>query len=272
MRRPFIASGLGVLALVGYVAVGHPGLWNGPPLTFSDVFSKYPAGLFTHAIDHNWTVRTGDWGASNHEDECYVAGAVTLNGQDLVITARRDPTPQSCQGRTTSYTSGRIDTQHHFSQAYGTFEARMKVPTAQGLWPAYWMLGDHGTWPANGEIDTMEHYATPGGTARTVSMTVHGPNGTENGYSHGINARASSSLSGWHTYGVVWTPKQISFQVDGDTKYTYSKSQLRKNERWVFNQPFYLLLNLAVGGAGGDPSAMPFPQRMEVAWVKAYAS
>jgi beta-glucanase (GH16 family) len=210
-------------------------------------------------------------GAHNGELECYTDGAsnVGLDGQgDLAITALSGS--GSCP-----YTSGRLQTNGLFQTQYGTLEASMQLPAGQGLWPAFWAMGSNRytvDWPYCGEIDVMENL---GQDPFTVYGSIHGPQGTlANGYGYTTSYRSPVSLaSGFHTYGVTWTPTSISYSVDGVRYVTYSPATLSSGQSWVFNQPFFLLLDLAVGGdwPGAPNSSTQFPATMLVDWVRVYS-
>ena len=226
-----------------------------------------------------WNVATGYWNAASQQLECYTNSPdnVRLDGHGhLSITALYAPGTQ-CGGSTLNYTSGRIDTNQKFSVQYGTIQIRMRMPTAQGMWPAFWSVGVNTAQvgdPNGGEIDAVEAIGSDSGTSK-VYGTLHGPDAGDPGYwSSGGTVIASSDLSQWHTYAISWQPGQISFLLDGLVYYTATSSSLPANDEWVFDsQPFYLILNLAVGGTWpGDPDASTtFPQLMNVAWVRVYS-
>ncbi|MFD5091836.1 family 16 glycosylhydrolase [Amycolatopsis thailandensis] len=240
--------------------------------TFTDDFNG-PAGA---GIDTSkWHFETGD-NVNNHERQWYTSGTnnAALDGQgNLVITAKKEnPGNYNCWYGRCEYTSARLSTQGQFTQTYGRFEARMKLPRGQGMWPAFWMLGaDIGNvgWPNSGEIDIMENV---GFEPNTVHGTIHGP-----GYSGagGIGAgyNGPNFSDDFHTYAVDWAPNQIKWYVDGNLYQTRTPADLNGN-RWVFDHPFYLILNLAVGGYWpGDPnSGTVFPQRLVVDYVHVNSS
>lgn len=236
-------------------------------LVWQDEFAG-PAGQSPDPA--KWTYDVGGWGWGNEQLEHNTARPenVSLDGQGhLRIIAREE----SYQGN--DYTSARIKTQGRFTQAYGRFEARIQLPVGQGLWPAFWMLGaDFGTvgWPDCGEIDVMEYR---GQIPRVVSGALHGP-----GYSGNTPLVGSYSLNGggfhedFHIFAIEWTGTTISWSVDGTTYMTKGVRDLPGGTRWVFDHPFFLLLNVAVGGTYvGDPNASTqFPQTMLVDYVRVY--
>ncbi|MEV0090927.1 family 16 glycosylhydrolase [Streptomyces sp. NPDC050738] len=244
-------------------------------VTFSDTFDG-PAGA---AVDGSkWQIETGD-NVNNHERQYYTAGNsnAALDGQGhLVITARKDnPGNYQCWYGRCEYTSARLNTSGKFTSTYGHVEARMKIPRGQGMWPAFWMLGsDIGQvgWPNSGEIDVMENV---GFEPSTVHGTIHGP-----GYSGSAGIGAGYTLPGgqafadaFHTFAVDWAPDSITWTVDGAVYQRRTPADLGGNQ-WVFNKPFFLILNLAVGGYWpGDPnSSTTFPQQLVVDQVQVSTS
>ena len=221
-----------------------------------------------------WVPEVGGHGWGNNELQFYrdeLANAHVEDGS-LVITAIAER--HSSGGVTRDYTSARLKTQGTFEQAYGRFEARLQVPHGQGIWPAFWMLGnDIGSvgWPACGEIDVMENI---GREPAIVHGTVHGP-----GYSGAAGIGASYSLpdgapfaEGFHLFAVEWEPQAIRWYVDGVLYQTLTPAGLPAGARWAFDHPFFMLLNVAVGGNWpGSPNATTtFPQRMLVDYVRVY--
>jgi len=178
-----------------------------------------------------------------------------------------------CGYGTCDITSGRITTRGSFSQTYGRFEARMRVPYGQGTWPAFWMLGDTAgqpNWPTSGEIDIMEEV---GSDPQTVDGTIHGPGFVDNGIERRTTLPGRAVLAdGFHTYGVEWSPSAITWTLDGKSYGTVHRATLTSTQRWVFDHGFYLLLNLAIGGAmPGPPDARtPFPSTLLVDSVRVY--
>jgi beta-glucanase (GH16 family) len=221
-----------------------------------------------------WTLETGGGGWGNQELEYYTArpqNAHIQNG-NLVIMVLQE-TYSGPDGVTRNYTSARMKTQKHFSQTYGRFEARLKVPFGQGIWPAFWMLGDdidQVDWPNCGEIDIMENI---GKEPATVHGTIHGP-----GYSGAGGVTAAFSLpSGrfaddFHVFAVEWEPNAIRFYVDDHLYATQTPAALPAGTKWVFDHPFFILLNVAVGGSfpGSPDQTSTYPQTMEVDYVRVY--
>lgn len=216
----------------------------------------------------NWTHETGDHGWGNNELQNYTDSRENsaLDGEgNLVITAR-----QEADG---SYTSARITTQDKVEQAHGRIEANIKIPTGQGVWPAFWMLGSDfpdTPWPDSGEIDIMENVGHEPGT---VHGTIHGP-----GYSGGGGIGASydhptggAFTDDFHVYAVDWTPDSITWSVDGQPFNTLTSADVGGNP-WVYDQSFFMILNVAVGGEwpGYPDETTQFPQEMVVDYVRVY--
>ncbi len=231
---------------------------------------------FNHGPDvdpDKWTLETGGYGFGNNELEYYTKrskNAVVRNGKLVIRALKEEYTGPD--GVTRQYTSARLKTQAKFSQKYGRFEARIKIPSGQGLWPAFWMLGDDiekVDWPACGEIDIMENI---GKEPATVHGSIHGPgySGTE-----GIEARYTLPsghvfADRFHVYSVEWEPGAIRFYVDNHLYVTRTPSDIPPAQKWVFDHPFFLLLNVAVGGdwPGSPDSHTRFPQAMLVDYVR----
>jgi beta-glucanase (GH16 family) len=248
---------------------------SGYTLVWSDEFNGADG---TAPDTSKWTYDTGGKGWGNNELECYtnLAQNAQVKGGNLVITAMHQPAYACGNGTTRDYTSARIKTHGLFSQAYGRFEARIKIPAGQGMWPAFWMLGNNIAsvhWPASGEIDIMENIGKEPGI---IHGSLHGPSTT---------ARTSDTTApftlpagqnfaaDFHLYAVEWEPTAIRFFVDSHLYATFTQSQWPAGGAWVFDRPFFLLLNLAVGGdwPGPPDDSTVFPQQMLVDYVRVYA-
>ena len=241
-------------------------------LSWSDEFN----GANGSAPDASkWTFDLGGNGWGNNELETYTnrsQNAQVLNG-NLVITAAKE-TYAGTDGISRDYTSARLKTQGLFAQSGGRFEARIKIPAGQGLWPAFWLLGNDVSsngWPTCGEIDIMENV---GFQPATVYGTIHGP-----GYSGGSGISSSKALTtgkfadDFHIYAVEWEGTQIRFYVDGSLYATRTPADLPNNGSvWVFDHPFFIILNVAVGvnWPGAPDGSTVFPQQMLVDYVRVY--
>ncbi|MEU2249177.1 lectin [Streptomyces sp. NPDC019224] len=272
------------LATAGLAGTGGPAPADTTPMsqaaatattTFSDEFD----GAAGSAVDSGkWQTETGD-NVDNHERQYYTSGTknAALDGQGhLVITARKEnPSNYQCWYGTCQYTSARLNTSGKFSQAYGHVEARMKIPRGQGMWPAFWMLGsDIGQvgWPNSGEIDIMENV---GFEPSTVHGTLHGPGYSGSG---GIGAgytlpNGQAFADAFHTFAVDWAPDSLTWSVDGNVYQRRTPADTGGNP-WVFNKPFFVILNLAVGGYWpGDPDgSTAFPNQLVVDHVRVTTS
>jgi beta-glucanase (GH16 family) len=220
-----------------------------------------------------WTFDTGGGGWGNRELQYYTSAGSNsaLDGHGhLAITARAESYTDP-NGVTRDYTSARLQTLKTFQFTYGLFQARIRPPRGKGLLPTFWALGSDaydapGSWPASGEIDAME---VRGAAPRVLHGTIHGP-WPWAGNGMGANLHSPVPLSrDFHTYGVDWSPSKIAFKLDGTTYETLSPSDMRTGSRWPFRHPFFLLLNLTVGGsfAGSPGPSTPFPASMKIDWV-----
>lgn len=216
----------------------------------------------------SYDIGTGENGWGNQELQYYTSRLenVKVDNGVLLITAREE----SFEG--SSYTSARLVTKDLFEQQYGRFEARIRLPWGRGIWPAFWMLGadiDENPWPGAGEIDIMEYR---GQDPSVLIGSVHGP-----GYSAGEAISKEFVLendrfdTGFHIFGIEWGPRYINFYVD-DVLYNQITPEDVPGE-WVFDKPFYILMNLAVGGnfVGSPNEETEFPQTMLVDYVRVYA-
>jgi len=214
-----------------------------------------------------WNFDTGGGGFGNQELEYYNSGTsnVFQDGQGhLVIEARRESGGHSCWYGTCQWTSGRIQTAGKFTQLYGHIEARIQIPKGAGLWPAFWMLGG-GNWPNDGEIDIMENV---GRDPNTVYGTIHGP-----GYSGGNAVGGTRNIgqpvgNAYHVFAIDWSPNLIIWTLDGAEYFRATPASVRGNS-WVFDHPFFIIMNLAVGGTfPGSPNATtPSVNRMLIDYV-----
>jgi len=249
---------------------------TGRQLVWSDEFDA-PDGSGVDPA--KWSFDTGGGGWGNDELEFYTSGTsnAVIEGGALVITATPEGAGQySCWYGTCQYTSARLTTAGKFGQQYGRFEARIKIPEGSGVWPAFWMLGDDiGSvgWPSCGEIDVMENI---GRTPATVYGTTHGPGPGSypgNGLSAGYGAGGAPMGNDFHVYAVEWTAGSVQFSVDGNVYHTVTPADLPAGATWVWDHPFFLLLNFAVGGnwPGNPDGTTAWPQRMIVDYVRVYA-
>lgn len=255
-------------------------------LVWSDEFSK-------SEIDHSkWNFETGNWivdkdgnpvaaGWGNNEKQFYTdknENAFVKDGK-LVIRAKKEQA--SDQFGTYDYTSAKLTTKGTFSKTYGRYEMRAKLPTGKGLWPAFWMLPEedrYGGWAASGEIDIMESWGSqPDKVAGTIHYGETWPNNKYTGKDY--HFAEGDGIDKWHTYAVEWEPGEIRWYVDGQLYQTqndwYAKEAnkaLKYSYPAPFDQDFYLIMNLAVGGwfDGDVDETTPFPAEMEVDYVRVF--
>jgi beta-glucanase (GH16 family) len=212
-----------------------------------------------------WLYYSGGSGFGLKQLQWYDATNATFkrSGQ-LVITADKDSNGQTCWYGACQYSSARLETKNTFSQTYGEFEARIKFPAGRGLWPAFWIEGSNVYqvgWPACGEVDIVEPNSK---NPYLVSGYAHAPHLRHRGFL----TVTKPITAGFHTYGVVWNPHGITWYFDG-----HRFSHLKSYSGWPFSKPFFIILNLAVGGGypGNPTAATPFPAKLTVDWVRVYS-
>ncbi|MBK8506046.1 MAG: glycoside hydrolase family 16 protein [Saprospiraceae bacterium] len=217
-----------------------------------------------------WGYDTGGSGWGNNELQYYSdrrsENARVENGK-LIIEARKE------EYKRKDYTSARLVTKKKGEWCYGRMEIRAKLPRGRGTWPAIWMLSaqqEYGLWPASGEIDIMEHVGFDPGK-------IHGAVHTKK-FNHMIQTQktgkilAGDASDTFHEYSVEWTPESILFFVDGKNYFRFDNDHTSW-ESWPFDQPFYLILNIAIGGNWGGQKGVDdtiLPQKMEIDYVRIY--
>ncbi|MBE2225183.1 MAG: glycoside hydrolase family 16 protein [Anaerolineae bacterium] len=233
---------------------------EGWTLTWQDEFegSEIDASKWTHELGGN------GWGNAELEYYSDRPENSRLEAGMLIIEAREE----DFMGK--AYTSARLITRDKFTQAYGRFEARLKLPYGQGIWPAFWMLGDNlstAGWPGSGEIDIMEHI---GREPMIAYGTVHGP-----GYAGADGVGGSYTLDkpvsdDFHVFAVEWEPEEIRWYFDDALYFTVTPDDVPGE--WVYDHPFFMILNLAVGGywPGYPDETTTFPQQFIVDYVRVY--
>lgn len=236
-------------------------------LTWSDDFDG-AAGSAPKAANWAFDIGTGSGGWGNAELQYYTNRSenIKLDGSgSLMITALKE------NFGTSGFTSARIKTQGLFTQTYGRFEARIKTPYGPGIWPAFWMLGadvNTNAWPNCGEIDIMEQR---GQESYITHGSVHGP-----GYSGGNAITKAYGLENgrfdtdYHIYAIEWGPDFIDYFVDNFLYQRITPESV--TGKWVYDHPFFIILNVAVGGnfVGFPTTGTPFPQSMYIDYVKVY--
>lgn len=241
-----------------------PGYIDNLSLSWSDEFDE------TTVNTTNWRFETGATGWGNNELQYYTNGDNSeVSDGKLIITARlvnenKEPG---------SYTSSRMITAGKKEFMYGRIEARAKLPSGTGIWPAIWMLGSNfftAGWPTCGEVDIMEYV---GYEPNTVHATIHTPSGY-GGAGSGTSVTLETCEEEFHNYGIIWTEKYIKFYLDNPDNiiYTYAPA-IKTPDNWPFDQPLFLILNVAVGGTWGGAMGIDnliFPQSMEIDYVRVY--
>ena len=236
-----------------------------------------PAGwslVFADEFDTPGAVDPARWGYEigylrNDEKQYYTSRSenVRAEGGNLVIEARKEP----YQGY--AYTSASVNTRKRFEFLYGRVEVRAKLPTGNGTWPAIWMLGtnvDQAGWPACGEIDIMENV---GFDPLKIYGTIHtAAYNHVSGTAKGANVTIAPPWQDFHVYAMEWYPDRIDIFVDGQKYFTF-RNEGTGTRAWPFDQPQYLLVNFAIGGAWGGQQGVDdsrFPQKYLVDYVRIY--
>ncbi|MGI8467392.1 MAG: glycoside hydrolase family 16 protein [Pyrinomonadaceae bacterium] len=263
-----------VFALPGNSVFAAPAHYK--KLAFRDEFNA-PEGAPVDST--KWTAEIGGGGWGNQELEYYTnspENAYHDGKGSLVIKAIKLAAPLSfnCWYGQCGYTSARLVTKGKFEQKYGRFEARIKIPRGQGMWSAFWLLGsniDTVGWAQCGEIDVMENI---GREPSTVHGTIHGP-----GYSGADGIGAPYNLpdnqlfaDDFHVYSIEWSSNEIRWFVDRKLYKTVTPQDIPQGAQWVYDHPFFVILNFAVGGNwGGNPdNTSVFPQTMLIDYVRIY--
>lgn len=261
-----IFAGLFAIVLFAASCKKAPTYNEAPPVVVKDTTQKPVFALVwsdefdESSIDETkWNFETGGGGWGNNEKEYYQASNATIANGNLVITAKKE----SVGGE--QYTSSRMTTQGKFSQTYGRIEARIKLPLGQGLWPAFWMLGNNissVSWPQCGELDIMEHI----NTTNTIYGTMHWNVGGHVSYGSNIE----STPADYHIYAIEWDQNEMRWYVD-DHLYQTGNIKNNINSTAAFHLPFFIILNMAVGGDWpGSVNESILPGSMYVDYVRVY--
>jgi beta-glucanase (GH16 family) len=289
-------AGVSALSAFACVTGADAQEWGNP--VWSDEFDSSVPG--TPPDTSKWTFDVGGSGWGNHELEIYCAAGASVSAapgqcnsenpnafQDgqghLVIRASRVNAEPAATG---AWTSARLKTMGLKDFQYGRMEACIKLPVGAGLWPAFWMLGTSRNWPAGGEIDIMENVPATGGSSgglgpTKIESTIHGPSTSQRGlfsltrvFTLPGGQRIDDANPACHVYGAIWSPFLVQMYVDDWRKpfFIRTAADVPREGRWVFNAPFYFLLNLAVGGdwPGPPDDTTPSTADMVVDYVRVY--
>lgn len=215
-----------------------------------------------------WNYDVGGHGYGNEELQFYTKNRLDnarMENGNLVIEAKKE------QWEENKYTSARLLTKGKFSFQYGTVEVRAKLPKGRGTWPAIWMMSEGmKQWPDDGELDIMEHVGYNQGF---IHASVHTKK-----YNHVIGTQKTDTLfvkdasEKFHVYKADWTPEKIDVYIDDKKFFTYENKE-KTSEAWPFDQPYYIILNLAVGGLWGGKEGVDetiFPQKYYIDYVRVY--
>ncbi|MGN3973677.1 glycoside hydrolase family 16 protein [Tsuneonella sp. SYSU-LHT278] len=248
-------------------------------LLFSDEFDGT-------ALDRSkWRVIGMDFWV-NDEQQAYVdrPDVIAVRDGSLVLTPRHAPGIDTHPKRKADFIAGRIESKGKFDFTYGRAEARIRMPDAVGVWPAFWLLGN-GPWPTTGEIDVMEYV----GEKDWTGVAIHGPGYSgETPFVDRFYFPPGEDATGWHVYAAEWTPDTIEFYLDGRLTYRVTRKMVEHYGKWVFGNPEHVIVNFALGGAypiknNGVKAPHPgLPAQtaerikrgelaMEVDWVRVYA-
>jgi uncharacterized protein (TIGR03437 family) len=273
-----------VMRIVCFLLAGTMALaqtTTGWKLVWSDEFNG-PAGTQPDPAKWNYDLGNNNgWG--NGEAEVYTNSAnnVFEDGKgNLVIRVIRDTSGQYTSARLQTGSPGASTHTADLSWQYGRIEARIKLPFGLGVWPAFWMLGENiGTvgWPTCGEVDIMENFGTFHNNVSVNNGTAHGPgysgaNGISKSYTLPFGQKVSDDF---HLYAIEWSQDSVEWFVDGASYHKITPTSIPAGQNWVFNNPFFILLNLAIGGKSTflgtpDPNAPFPPQDMLVDYVRVY--
>jgi len=237
-------------------------------LVWNDEFDG-PEGAFPDP--HKWTpdVAGNGWYHQQLDYDTNNQNVYQDGKGNLVLEARKsNPTGYQCWYGACEYTSARITTRDHFSFTYGLLEARIKIPYGQGIWSAFWLLGNNcavAGWPNCGEIDLMENIGREPGT-------IYGTAHSSGHFSSPYKLEQGAFSHDFHIFALQWNPDHLYFFVDGISYYTVDRATITNQAYWVYDHPFEIILNLAVGGEWpGNPDATTiFPQKMYISYLRLY--
>jgi beta-glucanase (GH16 family) len=248
-----------------FIALLSSGIASAQPKERKLVWQEEFNGATLNEKDWNFELGNGcpnNCGWGNNEKQIYTKDNHSLKNGYLVINVLKNDDG--------GYTSTRITTAGKQEFQYGRMEARAKIPTGKGIWPAFWMLGANINkvgWPKCGEIDILEYV---GREPHKVFTSLH----TQDSHGNTINTKITqidNIEEGFHLYAIEWTKDKIEFLVDNQSVYTFSPDK-KDDNTWPFNQPFYFLINVAVGGnfGGHDVDNSIFPHEYTIDYIRVY--
>ncbi len=203
-----------------------------------------------------------DWNDTMTNDpRCYSVSGGRLQLRGIVDRKSRAKEPV--------YLTGGLTTKGKFQIQHGRVEIRCRLRNARGAWPALWLLGVDGGWPRNGEIDIMEHLNSDAFIYQTVHSQYTGKIDKTNTPPKSSTARADPQE--FNIYGVRWDKEKVEFLLNGKTTFTYPRVPEKGADQWPFDQPFYLIMSMQIGGTWvGKPDPQDYPSGMEIDWVRIY--
>ena len=280
LPSPLLAACLLAATLSGACAATGDSRAGGAPAAASKAYALAWSDEFETADAGSWTFETGGEGWGNRELQYYTDGGnasieydALAGSRVLGIEAREGaPAGADCWYGACRYSSSRMITRDKREFRYGRMEARIRLPQTPGIWPAFWMLGadiDEVGWPQSGEIYIMEHV---GFEPTLTHGALHGPGYSGNTPFSGTHDLGAPVDAAYHVYAVEWDADGIRWFVDDVPFHSVTRAQVEARGPWVFDQPFFLLLNVAVGGdwPGSPDASSVFPQRMYVDYVRVY--
>lgn len=276
---PFAVSALLALGGCASIAPASEPATSARTLLFADEFDG------TTLDRSKWRVIGPDFWVNN-EQQAYVDRPDVLAVRDgsLVLTPRHAPGVDTHAERKADFIAGRIESKGKFDFTYGRAEARIRMPDAVGVWPAFWLLGN-GPWPTTGEIDIMEYVGEKDWTA----VAMHGPGYSgETPFVDRFYFPPGEDATGWHVYAAEWTKDKVEFYLDGRLTYRVTRPMVEHFGKWVYDSPEHVIVNFALGGAYPvkvNGVKAPYPGlpaetaerikrgelAMEVDWVRVYA-
>jgi beta-glucanase (GH16 family) len=257
---------------VMFCTIASQGAFASPPTGYNWVWSdEFNGAIGSYPNSANWTYDTGlGWGGGDGELESYTTTNATIQADSAATDGKVLQIQSTHSG--SNYYSSRILSQGLQSFQYGYIEMRAKLSSGgPGLWPAFWLLGtDEPTdpWPGCGEVDIMENW---GNNPDFCQGTAIGPNGSGGIYNPNAQSSSTTFSSAYHTYGLLWTANELQYMIDNTVYFTATPSIVPSGGSWPFNNPFFILLNQAVGGNNDPPTSQTvFPANYDIDYVRVF--